>query len=612
VTAQASGTPSPARTTARLLAALAAFVAVLFVARFVARGHLVTQADEMCHAGGIAVDLLAHGIRFPLLVYAQNEHDNGSFVSGVLTAAAFSVFGRSVLALQLVTLCFTAAGGVAALALLRACLRELDLTHRRVRWVATAVLVLSIALAPRVVTMVSSATTGMGGPAEGVAFNTILLALFSRRVHSPSVARAAAFWILVGLALYVNKATALVIPVLGAAEMALAWKSPRRLAGAAAGFALGALPELWVVARSQGMGWAGIVSKTAQSAHGFPHVFFDSVLTFADHRVGLLVVWALALAHGAVLLVRSAIRFARADAAVTRSSGATPPVPAMLAVVFGVACLHLVVLTLMAQGGIDHYALYGYPTLVVLAALLVAAICADAEARWGARPGALIGTAAIGATLVLYRPDAMTLTVAPVSSSWRNRVGAACSWRLAEGFGREHDAGLAPPGRTRDQHVIERCRSLAEPGQVLDCIGGIARERQLRGVETGSRKPPLVLSPLERRAFAYYAGVRRRGDIAGCSDLGTAALAEECADAARLGCLSYADLVARFAAGRFLGRPRCAIGEPPMDGYWAALRLDLLGRDAEHDWTSARILDVVRAVGNEDLPACAPVLAACY
>ena len=55
---------------------------LLFVTRFVARAHLVPQTDQECYIGGIAVDVLAHGVRFPLLVYAPNEYDNGSFFSG--------------------------------------------------------------------------------------------------------------------------------------------------------------------------------------------------------------------------------------------------------------------------------------------------------------------------------------------------------------------------------------------------------------------------------------------------------------------------------------------------------------------------------------------------
>ena len=120
-----STTPSWARTAARLLAELAGFAALLFITRDVERGHLVPQMDQECHIGGIAVDVLAHGVRFPLLVYAPNEYDNGSFFSGLLAAVSFSLLGRSVLAFKLVTHVISAAGAVATLWLLRSCLQEL-------------------------------------------------------------------------------------------------------------------------------------------------------------------------------------------------------------------------------------------------------------------------------------------------------------------------------------------------------------------------------------------------------------------------------------------------------------------------------------------------------
>ncbi len=78
----------------------------------------------MCHIGSIAVDVLAHGIRFPLLVYAPVEYNNGSFFSGLLTAVSFSVLGRNVLTLKLLTFLVSIAGAVATLWLLRGCLRR--------------------------------------------------------------------------------------------------------------------------------------------------------------------------------------------------------------------------------------------------------------------------------------------------------------------------------------------------------------------------------------------------------------------------------------------------------------------------------------------------------
>src|SRR5262249_21129738 len=154
---------------------LAGFAALLFVTRFLGRGYLVPELDQECHIGGIAVDVLAHGIRFPLLVYAPNHYDNGSFFSGLLAAASFSLFGRNLLALKLVTHVIAAAGAVAALALLRACLAELGLSDRLVRRVAIATLVCAFAIAPTLVTALSM--YAVGNHLEGSAIDTMLLAL---------------------------------------------------------------------------------------------------------------------------------------------------------------------------------------------------------------------------------------------------------------------------------------------------------------------------------------------------------------------------------------------------------------------------------------------------
>ena len=601
----AGGTTSSARTAARLSVEFAAFAVLLFVTRFVARGHLAPQIDQECHIGGIAVDVLAHGVRFPLLAYAPNEYDNGSFFSGLLAAGFFSLLGRNVLALKLVTHFICAAGAVATLWLLRGCLEEMGLTSRRVRWTATAALVVAIALAPRVVTL--SSMYAVGNHPEGSAIDTILLALFARRVHARSAARTVAFWALVGLALYLNKGTLLVIPLLGAAEIALGWEAPGRLVAALGGLLLGGLPELLVSAHRHGMGWATMASKAGRNSHAFPRAFLDSVFTLAEFRVELLVAWTLAIAAGVALLVRAVGRGPRtgaAGSAVGMPAAGAPPVT--LALVLGVTGLHLGALAVMAQGTLDAYAIYAYPTLVVLFSLLVACLCARAAARWRDPAASWVSAAAIALTLILYRPDAVTWDPARVSAWWRNRAGAACSWRFAEGFEREYEYGLAPQGQTREQYAIERCRSLSESDQALDCIGGIARELHWRHDGRVAGNPPAVLTAAERRAYAYYYGTHRDGNMTPCGDFKSPDLAADCAAAVQLECLIFADIVSRFVSGHDLGRPRCSIPEPPMDGYWAAMRVDLLTR------TPGAGPDSEPALGEKDLRACRPVFEACF
>jgi hypothetical protein len=189
---------------------------------------------------------------------------------------------------------------------------------------------------------------------------------------------------------------------------------------------------------------------------------------------------------------------------------------------------------------------------------------------------------------------------------WRNADAAACSWRFAEGFEREHQYGLAPPGRTREQHAIERCRSLSEQDQILDCVGGIARELNWRQDGTVNGEPPAGLSAAERRAYAYHWGTHRIGKLERCGDFSSPELAADCVAAVQLECLVFADVLTRFAFARGIAQPRCQLSAPPMNGYWAAMRRDLLARP------SGTGPDLLPASGDNDLRACQPVLRACY
>lgn len=591
--------PSTARAVLRMLAEVAGFAVLLFVARFLARAHLIPQSDQECHIGGIAVDVLAHGIRFPLLAYAPNEYDNGSFFSGLLTAGSFSILGRNVLALKLATHVIAAAGAVAALWLLRACLSELGLTARRVRWVAAAALVIAFACAPRVITLTTM--NGVGNHAEGAAIDTILLAVFAYGVQSPSVAGAALRWALVGVALYLNKGTALAIPVLAVAEVAVAWPYRHRLVAATAGFTLGAVPELLVVAQRHALGWATMAAKPERGARTFPGLFLDDLLFLGEYRIGLLAAWALALAIGIVLFVRAARRFTSRRPAATIAGA-----PVALGLVVGFTCLFLVALSAMAQGGLDAYEIYGYSTLVVLYALALAWACARATARRGA--GLRFAAGAIVVTLLLYRPDAIVGGLGPVAALRQNQAGAACGWRFGEGFAREHDHGLAPHGLTRVEHTIARCRSLSAPTLALDCIGGMARELAWRRGGKVDGAPPTDLSPTERRAYAYFYGTHRKGNEESCRDFVDPDLTTDCRAAVQLECLVFGDLYTRVRTGRSLPRPQCALADPPMNGYWAAMRRDLLARPTG----PAPPILTGSASPDADLRACRTVFEACY
>src|SRR3989442_399484 len=130
------------RRIAQIGAQLAAVFALLFVARFVCMGVLVVRMDQECHLGGIAVEVLAHGIRFPLAAYAPNEYDNGTFLHALLVAIGYSAIGRTLLVLPVL--------GVA----------ELAARDQRARRLAAAVGGLALGSIPEFVVVATRAGRG--------------------------------------------------------------------------------------------------------------------------------------------------------------------------------------------------------------------------------------------------------------------------------------------------------------------------------------------------------------------------------------------------------------------------------------------------------------------
>jgi hypothetical protein len=579
--------PAVTRTAPRRVAAIAAqylaVFALLFVARFVVMGVLVVWMDQECHLGGIALDVLAHGVRFPFAAYAPNEYDNGTFLQALLVALGFATVGRHVLVLRLVTHAIVSAGALAALVLLRRSLRELGCAGRRARWLGTAVLLIGLALAPPLVTMMS--TYGIGNHPEGTAIDVVLLAIFAAGAHRRTLARTVLAWALVGFALYANTGTVLVLPVLGAAELVAGGDRVRRLAAAAAGFVLGMLPELLVVATRAGRGWGAIADKADRGAGGFPENALRSLGLVADHRPELLLAWGVALVVGIALAWRGRSR--------------------ALALVVGFACVHLAALGVMARDFMDFYVLYGYPTICVLLAVAVVVATERTIAR-APRSAAVAVAGAIALVLVVYRPAVVSASGATVRRLWNDRAAAACSWRFAEGFGREYDRPGGPRAVTREEHVVARCRSLSDRDQVLECVGGMARELAWRSGGHVHGAPPAGLSADERRAYAYHYGTHRFGDDRDCADFDDPALAAECRAAVRSECLVFGDALTRLAERRPIGRPSCELAVPPAEAFWAAVRRDFLARPAGAG------PDVPATSSRDALEACRPTYAACY
>ncbi len=91
-----------------------------------------------------------------------------------------------------------------------------------------------------------------------------------------------------------------------------------------------------------------------------------------------------------------------------------------------------------------------------------------------------------------------------------------------------------------------------------------------------------------------------------CSDFTSPELAADCVAAVQLECLVFTDVLTRFASARGIAQPQCRLPEPPMNGYWAAMRRDLLARPM------GKAPDTPRISEDTDLRACQPVLSACY
>jgi len=79
-----------------------------------------------------------------------------------------------------------------------------------------------------------------------------------------------------------------------------------------------------------------------------------------------------------------------------------------------------------------------------------------------------------------------------------------------------------------------------------------------------------------------------------------------CVGAVQTECLLYGDIYTRLVSAEGLARPRFPLVEPPMNGFWAATRSDLLTR------TGGTRANAELAWGDDDLRNCKPVFDECY
>ena len=91
-----------------------------------------------------------------------------------------------------------------------------------------------------------------------------------------------------------------------------------------------------------------------------------------------------------------------------------------------------------------------------------------------------------------------------------------------------------------------------------------------------------------------------------CEEFRDPALRKECRTAVQLECFIFMDIATRFAADRPLGRPHCEIREPPMQGYWADIRSDLLARP------TGGVPEIPHELSDEGMRKCEAIVASCY
>lgn len=566
--------------------------ALLFAVRFVAFGHYLGVNEQECHIGGIAHELLAHGVSMPLRNYAPNDYNSGSFFFGATAAAYFSLLGPSLLAVKLVPHTFAVAGLCATLALLARSLRELSMDDLGVRALAISVFAAAMILAPRLV--IGLSMYAAANHAEGSALGLVALALFAVRLERPRPWIVAGVWAATGLFLYVAKGCAIAVAVMAAGE-ALRWRRghgverARELGYATLGFAVGASPILGVpgLPGDAGGGWDTIAEKLARHAAWFPYAWLDSVLELGHRRPLALVLWAAALSWAGL-------------AACKRRSIA-------LALLTGYAGVHLGALSIMAQGGFDQYAIYSYPAIAAVSALAAARLTMVAAARFGRRTGLAVAASAVPLTLALGYPTAGLNHTPGAQLEWLLAMPEAgvCSWRFAEGFLRESPT---PHERSEEPRAAERCRQMMSGrAQQLDCIAGISRARHWRW-DLRVDGPPSGLGDDEELAYAFGYGTHRRGDTSFCADFEREDLRASCESAAHLECLVWGDTFMRALAQAPIRRPTCELTPPPPGSFWGAVHEELMSRPE-----GARPSIPVELLGDDgDIGGCERTFALCY
>ena len=505
-------------------ATFAAIFIALFLIRTVLYANLPDATSESCHTGGIAVEILDHGLRLPLRAYTPEMYEIGIVIEGFLAAPLFALLGPNLLAIKLLATLFATVAACAGLALVPRLLDAREITDVRVRRSVVAGYLLLTALAPRVFTL--KMLDGLGDHNEGTALAIVLLLLLVRRIEVPaSRGRFVALWLACGLAAFWEKGTFMAVAVAAAYEILALRKglsSPRVLSTAAALFAVGYTP--------------GIITHVATRFHDV----FDVAEKFA-HR-GSLPRTLSALVQGAGTSAPYLLLLFVAAPALWMWTGwhkraADAPVAYLSAYV----ALHLA-LALKAPAAPGFYFLYGFPLWAIGAAALVA----EAGARIATRSHLSLNVALASMMFVvgLLAAPHLTFDTRHVLRLLHDQDRAACSWR----FGRAFTLTMPGPG-----DAVAACRALGGD-RAYECISGLPFGAQgAVGYLSNGR---------ERRAYAFGVGrvsLLHGGRGGACEKLPDATMQAACMTGRRWECLSLANLLARVSLGQSLRRPTCPL-----------------------------------------------------
>lgn len=558
------------------LGRVVAVALALALARMVLRGQLLVLTNEECHTGGVALEVLRHGLRFPLGAYTPEFYENGIVIQGLLAVPFVAAFGPTLLALKLLSLCVSTAQALLGLSLVRAVARELDPEAKTSSAVAQVAWLALFALGPPMFTY--KAMDALGDENEAVTLSLAILLGYLRALGRRDAWRAALFFG-AGLAAFWQKGTLLATAVVGLHAIARAVKGrdPRAALGRdAIAFATGMVPAV-VAAQRTGLRDVGTVAEKFSFGAELLQRMLGGLAQFI-----LIPPLALAVLAAWVAWGRWLKRLRGLDSAVTL----------LASYVFA----HLALMPfLLGEGHVDYFQ-YGYPLWIVPVAVGVTRAGAAAARRRHVSPR--WGAAAAGALAALIAFPIVDVRLARDWARLRQPGLGACAWRFGRAFLHAND--------DRRDEAARWCRRL-DGRDALDCVSGL-------GFEAG-REPDRMRATLpfdgtseERLAFAFGAGrmaASRREGIAACAAFTDAPERDACERGFAWDCVLFTDLFVSLLTQRRMPRVACEIPDPGVGPFEQA---------AVEQWRrrpTGRGPDLASQRGYADW-ACRPVIDRCF